>query len=37
MTKQSIVWQVLSRTIFGARVVDIQAGGAALRPDRTTT
>jgi radical SAM superfamily enzyme YgiQ (UPF0313 family) len=34
-TKQSIVWQVLSRTIFGARVVDTQGPRPALRPDTT--
>ena len=27
LTKQSIMWQVLSRTIFGARVVDTGATG----------
>ena len=37
MTKQAIVWQVLSRTIFGARVVDTRHGRPALRPDTTTT
>jgi hypothetical protein len=25
LTKQAIVWQVLSRTVFGARVVDTDA------------
>ena len=34
-TKQSIVWQVLSRTVFGARVVDTQGPARALRPDTT--
>jgi len=36
LTKQAIVWQVLSRTVFGARVVDTQPGRAALRPETTT-
>ena len=36
LTKQTIVWQVLSRTVFGARVVDTQPGRAALRPETTT-
>ena len=36
-TKQAIVWQALSRTIFGARVVDTRHGRPALRPDTTTT
>jgi radical SAM superfamily enzyme YgiQ (UPF0313 family) len=34
-TKQSIVWQVLSKAIFGTRVVDIQGPRPALRPDTT--
>jgi len=29
-------WQVLSRTVFGARVVDTQSGRAALRAETTT-
>jgi len=37
MTKQAIVWQVLSRTIFGGRVVDTQDGRPALRPDTRAT
>jgi len=36
-TKQSIVWQVLSRTVFGSKVVDIKPAGAPLRPGTTTT
>jgi radical SAM superfamily enzyme YgiQ (UPF0313 family) len=36
-TKQAIVWQVLSRTIFGAGVVDAGSGRAALEPGPTTT
>jgi radical SAM superfamily enzyme YgiQ (UPF0313 family) len=36
-TKQAIVWQVLSRTVFGARVVDIGAGRPALRADTSAT
>jgi radical SAM superfamily enzyme YgiQ (UPF0313 family) len=35
-TKQAIVWQVLSRTVFGARVVDTHPGRAALRAETTT-
>jgi radical SAM superfamily enzyme YgiQ (UPF0313 family) len=34
-TKQSIVWQVLSRTIFGARVVDTKGPRPALQPGTT--
>jgi radical SAM superfamily enzyme YgiQ (UPF0313 family) len=35
LTKQGIMWQVLTRTIFGARVVDAQSTAAAvqLKPD----
>jgi radical SAM superfamily enzyme YgiQ (UPF0313 family) len=36
-TKQAIVWQVLSRTVFGARVVDTRAGQPALRADTSAT
>jgi len=35
MTKQSIVWQALSRTIFGARVADTRPSGVRLKPDAT--
>jgi hypothetical protein len=31
VSKQNIVWQVLSRTLFGARVVDTSAAGAPSR------
>jgi len=37
LSKQSIVWQVLSRTVFGSKVVDTNPGGAPLRPGTTTT
>jgi radical SAM superfamily enzyme YgiQ (UPF0313 family) len=37
MSKQAIVWQVLSRTVFGSKVVDTNPGGAPLRPGTTTT
>jgi radical SAM superfamily enzyme YgiQ (UPF0313 family) len=37
MSKQAIVWQVLSRTVFGSKVVDIKPSGAPLRPGATTT
>jgi anaerobic magnesium-protoporphyrin IX monomethyl ester cyclase len=35
MSKQSIVWQVLSRAVFGSKVVDTNPGGSPLpaRPD----
>jgi len=37
LSKQTIVWQVLSRTVFGSKVVDTKPGGAPLRPGATTT
>ena len=37
LTKQAIVWQVLSRTVFGARVVDTQPGRRRAPPGTTTT
>jgi radical SAM superfamily enzyme YgiQ (UPF0313 family) len=36
-TKQAIVWQILSRTVFGAGVVDTRVPPPALQPDTTTT
>jgi radical SAM superfamily enzyme YgiQ (UPF0313 family) len=36
-TKQAIVWQILSRTVFGAGVVDTRVAPPALQPDTTTT
>ena len=33
LTKQGIVWQVFTRTVFGARVVDATAPGVGLKPD----
>jgi radical SAM superfamily enzyme YgiQ (UPF0313 family) len=35
LTKQSIVWQTLSRTVFGARVVETRPAGVRLKPDAT--
>jgi hypothetical protein len=32
LTKQSIVWQVLSRTVFGTRVVDAATSTAPATP-----
>jgi len=37
LSKQAIVRQVLSRTVFGSKVVDIKPAGAPLRPGTTTT
>src|SRR4051812_12937281 len=37
LSKQAIVWQVLSRTVFGSKVVDTKPAGAPLRPGTTTT
>ena len=37
LTKQAIVWQVLSRTVFGARVVDTQPATRCAPPGTTTT
>jgi hypothetical protein len=31
LTKQAIVWQVLSRTVFGSRITDAAPPGAAVR------
>jgi radical SAM superfamily enzyme YgiQ (UPF0313 family) len=36
LTKQAIVWQILSRTLFGARVVDIASAPTGLRADAST-
>ena len=33
LTKQSIVWQVLVRTLFGARVTDATRPGGSRAPD----
>jgi anaerobic magnesium-protoporphyrin IX monomethyl ester cyclase len=35
VTKQAIVWQVLSRTLFGTRVVDARPAPVSLKPDTT--
>ncbi len=37
MSKQAIVWQVLTRTVFGSKVVDTKPSGAPLRPGATAT
>jgi radical SAM superfamily enzyme YgiQ (UPF0313 family) len=36
LTKQAIVWKVLSRTLFGARVVDTDVPAVSLRPDASS-
>jgi anaerobic magnesium-protoporphyrin IX monomethyl ester cyclase len=37
LTKQTIVWQIASRTLLGARVVDTDGPPAQLRPDTSRT